>query len=186
MQKTVSLYPAKGLPGQEVNVHTAVYTPFNYISDGTVAAGSFAFAGTNSDDGEGVVYPLASGKGSGAVIGLVERTFTGSFYPTEDNPDGTLTYRKGHEVTIAIRGDYYVAATGVATVGQSVLCNPADGAVTYGTAGAANDTGWVVMTEAKNAGDIIIISNRGISVASAVSGKMATVDTAKVDESEVA
>ena len=124
MQKTVSLYPAKGLPGQEVNVHTAVYTPFNYISDGTVAAGSFAFAGTNSDDGEGVVYPLASGKGTGSVIGLVERTFTGSFYPTEDNPDGTLTYRKGHEVTIAIRGDYYVAATAAATVGQSVLCNP--------------------------------------------------------------
>ena len=29
MQKTVNLYPAVGVPGQEVNVHTAIYTPFN-------------------------------------------------------------------------------------------------------------------------------------------------------------
>ena len=43
MQKTVNLYPAVGVPGQEVNVHTAIYTPFNYISDGTAAAGSFVF-----------------------------------------------------------------------------------------------------------------------------------------------
>ena len=56
--------------------------------------------------------------------------------------------------------------------------------MTYGTAGSTNDTGWVVMTEAKNAGDIIIISNRGVSVASAAAGKMATVDTAKVDEDQ--
>nr|DAH90098.1 MAG TPA: hypothetical protein [Caudoviricetes sp.] len=161
MQTTVNLYPSVGLPGQEVAVHTAIYTPFNYISDGTVAAGSFAFVGTNADEGGGVVYPLASAKGTGTAIGLVERTFTGMLDVDED---GTLIYPKGSAVTIAVRGDYYVAATGAATVGQSVICTASTGAVTYGTAGSTGDTGWVVMTEAKAAGDIIIISNRGVGV----------------------
>lgn len=161
MQTTVNTYPAVGLPGQEVNVHTAVYTPFNYLSDGTAAAGSFAFLGTNADENGGVVYPLASAKGTGTVIGLVERTFTGVLNVDQD---GTLVYPKGTGLTIAIRGDYYVSATGAATVGQAVLCNPSNGAVTYGTAGSTNDTGWVVMTAAKAAGDIIIISNRGVGI----------------------
>lgn len=163
MQTTVNTYPAEGLPGQEVNAHSAVYTPFNYLSDGTVAAGSFAFLGTNADEDGGVVFPLASSKGTGTVIGLVERTFTGVIDTVQDEL-GNVIYQKGFEVTIAVRGDYYVAASGKATVGQSVLCNPTDGAVTYGEAGAANDTGWVVMTEAKQAGDIIIISNRGLAI----------------------
>lgn len=159
MQKKVNLYPAAGLPGQEVAVDTAVYTPFNYISDGTVKAGSFAFAGSTDDTGSAV--PVASAKGTGSVLGLVERTFTGVLDADED---GSEIYKKGAELTIARRGDYYVAATGAATVGQSVLCNPTTGAVTYGDAGATNDTGWVVMTAATAAGDIIVISNRGIDV----------------------
>ena len=167
MQTTVNTYPSVGLPGQEVNVHTAVYTPFNYLSDGTAAAGSFAFAGTNEDENGGVVYPLASANGTGKVIGLVERTFTGILNP---DVDGTLVYPKGAGVTIAIRGDYYVEATGAATVGQAVLCNPSNGAVTYGTAGATNDTGWVVMSAAKAKGDIIIISNRGVGITPASAG----------------
>lgn len=160
MQKTVNLYPAVGVPGQEVNVHTAIYTPFNYISDGTAAAGSFVFVKANTDN-TGVVYPLASATGLGTVIGLVENTFTGTL---AYNQDGTLIYPQGANLTIAVRGDYYVAASGAATVGQAVLCNPAGGAITYGTPGTANDTGWVVMTPATNAGDIIIISNRGVGI----------------------
>lgn len=160
MQKTVNLYPAVGVPGQEVNVHTAIYTPFNYISDGTAAAGSFVFVKANTAD-TGVVYPLASATGTGTVIGLVENTFTGTL---AYNQDGTLIYPQGANLTIAVRGDYYVAASGAATVGQAVLCKPASGAITYGTPGTANDTGWVVMTPATNAGDIIIISNRGVGI----------------------
>ena len=155
MQKTVNLYPAVGVPGQEVNVHTAIYTPFNYISDG-----SFVFVKANTDN-TGVVYPLASATGTGTVIGLVENTFTGTL---AYNQDGTLIYPQGANLTIAVRGDYYVAASGEATVGQAVLCNHASGAITYGTPGTANDTGWVVMTPATNAGDIIIISNRGVGI----------------------
>lgn len=161
MTSKVNLYPVAGLSGQEVAVGTAVYTPINYLSDGTAAAGSFAFAGTAAS-GTAVAFSTASLKGTGKVLGLVERTFTGALASDED---GTLTYANGDELTIARRGDYYVSATGAATVGQAVLCDPSDGKVTYGTAGAANDTGWVVMTPAAAEGDMIIISNRGADTA---------------------
>ena len=44
LQKTVNLYPAVGIAGQQVAFNQAVYTPHNYLSDGTVACGTFAFA----------------------------------------------------------------------------------------------------------------------------------------------
>ncbi len=43
-QAAVKTDPAIGIPGQEVNPRQAVYTAFNYVSDGTVPAGGFAFA----------------------------------------------------------------------------------------------------------------------------------------------
>lgn len=159
MQKKVNLYPVVGLEGQEVAVGTAIYTPQNFISDGTVAAGGFAFIGTTTDSGE--AFPIASATGTGTVIGYVERNMIGSLTVGED---GTLIYPKGVGLTIARRGDYYHVATGEATVGQAVLCDPATGAVTYGTAGATNDTGWVVMTAATAKGDVIVISNRGVGI----------------------
>ena len=160
MLNTVKLYPAVGVPGQEVNVHTAIYTPFNYISDGTAAAGSFVFVKAKTND-PGVVYPLASATGTGTVIGLVEKTFTCTL---AYNQDGTLIYPQGANLTIAVCGDYYVAASGAAAVGQAVICDPVSGAITYGTPGTPHDTGWVVMTPTANAGDIIIISNRGVGI----------------------
>lgn len=150
MQKTVNLYPSVGLPGQEVAAHTAVYTPLNYLSDGTVAAGKFVFEGTSDKKG------VASAKGT-TLVGLVERTFTAA---VPCGVDGSEAYPNGAELTIAVRGDFYVEAAGEATVGQAVLCNPADGAVSYGTVGSENNTGWVVVTAAKAQGDIIIISRR--------------------------
>ena len=97
-----------------------------------------------------------SAKGT-TLVGLVERTFTAA---VPCGVDGSEAYPNGAELTIAVRGDFYVEAAGEATVGQAVLCNPADGAVSYGTVGSENDTGWVVVTAAKDQGDIIIISRR--------------------------
>lgn len=160
MQKTVNLYPSVGLPGQEVAAHTAVYTPLNYLSDGTAAAGKFVFEDElvfeGTSDKKGVAFPVASAKGT-TLVGLVERTFTAA---VPCGVDGSEAYPNGAELTIAVRGDFYVEAAGEATVGQAVLCNPADGVVYYGTVGSENDTGWVVVTAAKDQGDIIIISRR--------------------------
>ena len=66
---------------------------------------------------------------------------------------------------------YYVLPSGAngVTNGQSILCDPADGAVTFGTAGTANDTGWVVCLDLANgqttakAGDLVRIQNIGLN-----------------------
>lgn len=168
LQKSVGLYPAIGIPGQQVAFNQAVYTPQNYLSDGTVQCGGFAFAVAASTTGTAVKFPIASLKGSAGVkpIGFVERTFTASIELGTDTPD---IYPKGAELTIAVRGDYYIVAPAAATIGQAVLCDPTTGAITFGAAGAANDTGWTVQT-AGTKGDTIIISNHGLGYQPAASG----------------
>lgn len=159
MQTSVNLYPAIGKPGQEVTVGTAAYTPVNYLSDGTVLAGAFAFA----KESEAQVYALnpvasATGKAGDKVLGFVVAEFT-SAIPM--GASATMGYPQGFGVTIARRGDFYALATGAVTVGKAVLCDPTTGAITYGEPDAANDTGWRVMTAAQDAGEVIIISHRG-------------------------
>ena len=102
----------------------------------------------------------------GQTIGFVERTFTASIELGTDTPD---IYPKGTELTIAVRGDYYIVAPAAATIGQAVLCDPTTGAITFGAAGAANDTGWTVQTAGAK-GDTIIISNHGLGYQPAASG----------------
>ena len=113
LQKSVGLYPAIGIPGQQVAFNQAVYTPQNYLSDGTVQCGSFAFAVAASTTGTAVKFPIASLKGSAGdkPIGFVERTFTASIELGTDTPD---IYPKGSELTIAVRGDYYIVAPAAA------------------------------------------------------------------------
>lgn len=168
LQKTVNLYPAVGIAGQQVAFNQAVYTPQNYLSDGTVACGAFAFAVASTESTTAVQFPVASAKGSAGdkVVGFVERTFTASLPSYDENTD---IYPEGAELTIAERGDYYIVAPADATVGQSVLCDPETGSVTFGTAGADNDTGWVVRTAGAE-GDTIIISNHGLSITPAAAG----------------
>lgn len=168
LQKSVGLYPAIGIPGQQVAFNQAVYTPQNYLSDGTVQCGGFAFAVAASTTGTAVKFPIASLKGSAGAnpIGFVERTFTASIELGTDTPD---IYPKGAELTIAVRGDYYIVAPAAATIGKAVLCDPTTGAITFGAAGAANDTGWTVQTAGAK-GDTIIISNHGLGYQPAASG----------------
>ena len=141
MQTKVGLYPVTGFPGQEVNPGSAIYTAENYISDGTLTAGAFAFTAsvTGSDSAVGF---KAAGKIGTALLGFVERVLTGVILSPLD--EASAAYASGSSAPIALRGQFYAAATGAVTEGQSVLCDPATGAVTYGNAGADNDTGWIV------------------------------------------
>lgn len=79
--------------------------------------------------------------------------------------EATNVYVSGSSAPIALRGQFYALATGTATEGQSVLCDPATGKVTYGTSGAANDTGWIVILPAGLAsaaeGDVVIYQRIG-------------------------
>jgi hypothetical protein len=84
----------------------------------------------------------AAGKTGTALIGFVERTVTGAILSPLNEAEGA--YAQGTGASIALRGQFYASASGAVTEGQSVLVNPATGAVTYGNAGSDNDTGWIV------------------------------------------
>lgn len=161
MAYEVKLNPCIAVPGQEAVPHSAVYHPVNVITDGSLGAGEFAFIAEGHEP-KGAFDPLmVSNKGKGAPLGLVPRTIVAGIDPLGD----AAKYNVGQEIGIARRGDFYIAATGKATVGQAVKCDPSNGKVSFGKTGEANDTGWVVMTAAEKEGDLIIISNRGIAVA---------------------
>lgn len=164
-QQFVGQVPAIGLPGQEVTLNQAVYTPYQYVSDGTVAAGTFAFAEATPVKDKSIAYSKKSG---GKFLGFVPRnqsTLVNAPYISNSN-----VYPEGAPVPIAIRGQFYfeVPSSGAPNEGESVLCDPATGAVTFGAAGTANDTGWVVhvtqgAASPAAAGDIVIIENWGLN-----------------------
>ena len=183
-QAVVKTDPAVGIAGQEVNPKQAVYTAFNYVSDGTVQAGTFCFATAlkGSVTGETNIVSL-KGTSVAKPVGFVERDVIATI-PTL-TADASQVYPQGACPPIAIRGQFYAVATGAVTEGQSVLCDPATGAITYGAAGTTNDTGWRVIfprgvkSAAKD--DVVIYQNFGVTVAT---GAMAAAlaDSAKVDE----
>ena len=163
-QKVVNIDPAIGVPGSQAAFLGEVITVQNYLSDGTAAAGQFVWNGTatvNPVSGGAIgVGKVATGNGTGggALAGLAVRLITGVL---PDTSDGQLTYERGELVTVAIRGDFFVTATGSATAGQSVNVVTATGAMTYGTPGTGEvATGWTV-TEGGTTGDLIVISNHG-------------------------
>ena len=164
LQKVVNIDPAIGVPGSQAAFLGEVTTVCNYLSDGTAAAGQFVWNGTatvNPVSGGAIgVGKVATGNGTGggALAGLAVRLITGVL---PDTSDGQLTYERGELVTVAIRGDFFVTATGSATAGQSVNVVTATGAMTYGTPGTGEiATGWTV-TEGGTTGDLIVISNHG-------------------------
>ena len=164
-QKKVGLQTAIGTPGLEVAPGQAVYTAFNYVSDGTVQAGTFAFEG-DAAQGTGEAFGIATyTKSSGRLLGFVERNLVGTLTQLED---GSEVYPVGTGLAIAKRGQYYAIASGSASAGQSVLCDPATGKVTYGEAGTTNDTGWTVVlpqgVTTVGEGDLVIYENLGLAV----------------------
>lgn len=157
LQKSVGLSPAIGVSGQKTVLGQSVYTTKNFMSDGNVAAGTFAFAPANATTfPENVKTEYATNTGT-VVLGFVERTLTGA-------GASSAVYAKGEGLTIAVRGDYYlVAPSGTTpTAGYKVITTDATGAISFAASASTGetDTGWVV-TEGGSAGDVIVISNHG-------------------------
>ncbi len=141
LQKNVNLMPVVGTVGQEVVIGQAIYASFNPLTDGTLGAGDFAFRKANVEDG--VSLGLVSNVGTGAPIGIVERTLTSSI---ENVLNATNeTYPEGTAVTVAIRGQFYAIAKSAGTSGQGVNIDPSNATITYGEpSGGAVATGWTV------------------------------------------
>lgn len=167
-QAVVKTDPAVGIAGQEVNPKQAVYTAFNYVSDGTVQAGAFCFATALEGDVTGKTDVVSlKGTSDAKLVGFVERDVIATI-PTL-TADASQVYPKGVCPPIAIRGQFYAVATGTVAEGQSVLCDPATGAITYGDANAANNTGWRVVfprgVKTIAGGDTVIYQNFGLDTA---------------------
>ena len=161
-QKKYEIWPSRGLSGQWVSMDGYVPTPVAFKSDGTVLAGSFAFAKTDKAG-----YATKS-KASAPLLGFVVRnpvTFVNT--PIQGH---TLTYPTNAVLTIAQRGQfYYELPSGASNVkqGNNVIVDPSNGNVTFNAAGTANDTGWTVWlldgAESAKAGDLVIIQNLGLN-----------------------
>ena len=145
MQKSVDLVVKKGFDGQKVTTDQNIYTCENYLSDGTVKAGTFAFKGSASGNGE--------------QFG-VERVVDASIAPTVEATD---VYPAGFPVLVALKGQFYVTANGTVSAGMLVLVNGDTGAITFAsqTSEGLIDTGFkVVLPDGKTSagnGDVIVI-----------------------------
>lgn len=160
LQKVVNIDPALGVPGSQATFYNEVTTINNYISDGTATAGKFVFEGTATVNAAGSSMGIAKATATAGTkpLGLAVRLIDGVL---ADGVDSSLIYERGCNVTIAIRGDFYVIAEGTAAVGDSVNVNPTTGAMTYGVASeGAVATGFTV-AQGGSAGDVIVISNHG-------------------------
>ena len=157
LQKSVGLSPALGLSGEKAVLGQSVYTVQNFMSDGTVKAGTFAFVpGTATTFAENIKTEYVTDHGTG-LVGFVERTFTGAGASSD-------LYAQGEALTIAVRGDYYLVAPAgtTPTKGYKVITTDATGAISFAASASSGetDTGWTVTTGG-SAGDVIVISNHG-------------------------
>ena len=149
-QKAVGFYNAPATVGDRASQNPTVYVPTNFLAGGTVNCGGFVWRDTTNSGTEVVA------KGSGVPLGFIERTINHDNFDIE--VEGTLAISEGSNVTVAMRGDFYVAADATVAIGAPVYTNPATGAVTFTSTGTTVDTGYVAMT-AGNSGDLVIISN---------------------------
>lgn len=157
MQKSVDLVVKKGFDGQRVTTDQNIYTCENYLSDGTVKAGAFAFKGSATGNGE--QFGVVSATGT-ALVGFVERVVDASIAPTVEATD---VYPSGFPVAVALKGQFYVTANTTVSAGMSVFVKGDTGAISFAsqTSDGLIDTGFKVVlpdgkTSAKN-GDVIVI-----------------------------
>lgn len=167
LQKSVNIYQAAAVAGDRASQNPFVYTPQNYLAgEGGVTVGTFVWEAAEATDPMQVVN-----SGTGAPLGFVERIL--SNYNYDLTSEGTMLIAEGGNVTVALRGDFYVAANTAVTVGMAAFANLTTGAVTFAAAGSSQEgsieTPYKAMTAGAE-GDMIIISNEAATVATAGAG----------------
>lgn len=162
-QSQVGRFYAEGASGQAATPNQSIYTALGYVADGDVTVGAFVFPTAT----EGKASASAS---SGPVLGLVERVITQPIY--QANEVATEQYTEGTNLTIAVKGDYYVKVTAQATVGQAVFASLTDGSIKTAAAGSSQEgfveTPWTVKSvlSSGSSGGLILISNWNVAVVS--------------------
>jgi hypothetical protein len=94
--------------------------------------------------------------GSGAPLGFIERTINHDNFAID--VEGTLAIPEEGNVTVAMRGDFYVVADKTVAIGDALLADTTNCAAVFTSSANTVDSGYVAMT-AGNEGDLIIVSN---------------------------
>lgn len=151
-QKKVNMFPARGVPGQQVGLNPLVdLLPVPVAGEGGVMTARAVWPG----DVEGTV----KNSGEGAPLGIVRRVMTGSV-PADD--EGAMLIQAGRPVAVVLRGDLLVMGAAAVTTGQKVFASLSTGELKGDEAGSAAEgwveTAWVVRASAA-AGEVFPISN---------------------------
>ena len=152
-QQSVAIDNAKAVHGDRANQNPTVYQPTNFLAGGDVNVGSFVWRDTTNPETEIV----NTGSSAIPICGFVERTINHNGWDID--VAGSMTIPEGGEVTVAKKGDFYVAADGAVSIGDTVYADTTDGSVTFTSGADTVDSGYKAATSATAAGDLVIISN---------------------------
>lgn len=135
-----------GTPGQKADNEPSVYAG-NCLAGAGVTVGRFVWIGADN---------VASPTGAGVPSGLVERNITFPIYDLK--AEASMSVPQGWEITVAIRGRYYIVSTTVAVPGNKVIVKTADATISTGDAGGTGLvlTSWTVKVGGA-AGEPIIV-----------------------------
>lgn len=152
-QKQVGLKNKAAIPGDRANQNPTIYQTVNYLAgkDG-VDVGGFCF--------RSATYPESQVTRTGSsilpVMGFVERVQNVNGFTYDP---ASMTIAEGENVTVARKGDFYVAADGAVAIGDTVYTDTTDGSVTFTSGATTVDTGFKAASAASGSGDMVIITN---------------------------
>ncbi len=153
MQTKVNIYNAPGVPGAHASINPIISLPVGRKAGTNVPFGGFCW-----DDPE--VGTLVIPSGEGKPIGFVVREVTNTIVNVNDESQDYVP--KGENVSIALKGDFYVKAEFGCGKGQKVFAKLEDGSVAAGDAGEEME-GYIetdyVFFETVPEGGVAIISN---------------------------
>ncbi|HCR2010172.1 TPA: hypothetical protein ONC52_001994 [Enterobacter asburiae] len=154
LQSQVGLYYSGAVAGDRASQNPVVYRPKNPLAQGIVTVGNFVFQGTD---------PANQVSASGSVVaGFVERLI--NYYNYTITSPGTLSVPDKTPVTVALKGDFYVAynQSATPTLGQKAFASTTDGSIVFANAGATVsghvETGFAVR-EVRSTDGLVMISN---------------------------
>ena len=149
-QKSVGFYNQSATAGDRASQNPTVYVPNNFLAGGTVNVGGFVWRDTTNPATEVVA------SGSNAPLGFVEREINHD--NININVEGTLAIAEGGNVTVAMRGDFYVVADKSVSIGDALLADTTNGKAVFTSSANTVDSGYVAVT-AGASGDLIVVTN---------------------------
>jgi hypothetical protein len=151
-QKSVGLENKVAITGDRANQNPTIYDAVNFLA-GTNGVEVGGFVTRDTSDESKVVMVTSS---TAVVEGFVERVQNVNGF-TYDPAD--MTIAEGENVSVAVKGDFYVEADGAVSVGDTAYVDYSDGSTTFTSGATTTDTGFKAKTSASASGDMVIISN---------------------------